>query len=67
MATRATEGAPEQGEGNKSYRARRRKADLAERKDSFILHKFEAILSWAEFINLVRMAKTAQGLEPLNP
>ena len=54
VETRATEGSPEQGEGNKSYRARRRKADLAERKDSFILHKFEAILSWAEFINLNR-------------
>ena len=39
---------------SKSHRARRRKADQAERKDSFILHKFEALLSWAEFINLNR-------------
>lgn len=54
VETRATEGTPEQGEGNRSHRARRRRADQAERKDSFILHKFEAILSWAEFINLNR-------------
>jgi nitric oxide reductase NorD protein len=54
VETRATEGKPEEGEGAKSHRARRRKADQAERKDSFILHKFEALLSWAEFINLNR-------------
>jgi len=52
--TRATDGTPEEAEGNKTHRARRRKADQAERNDSFILHKFEAILSWAEFINLNR-------------
>ncbi|MBW0157081.1 nitric oxide reductase activation protein NorD [Sedimentimonas flavescens] len=40
--------------GEKTHRARRRKADQVERNDSFILHKFEAILSWAEFINLNR-------------
>ena len=51
MKTRATEGTPEAAEGNKTHRARRRKADQAERSDSFILHKFEAILSRAEFIN----------------
>ncbi|SOC16808.1 nitric oxide reductase activation protein NorD [Rhodobacter maris] len=38
----------------KTHRARRHKADQAERADSFILHKFEAILSWAEFLNLNR-------------
>lgn len=54
VETRATEGRPEEAEGNKTHRARRRKADQAERSDSFILHKFEAILSWAEFINLNR-------------
>lgn len=54
VETRATEGTPEEAEGNKTHRARRRKADQAERNDSFILHKFEAILSWAEFINLNR-------------
>lgn len=37
-----------------TFRAKRRKSDQAERKDSLILHKFEAILSWAEFINLNR-------------
>lgn len=51
---RASDGKPEEGEGTRTHRARRRKADQAERNDSFILHKFEAILSWAEFINLNR-------------
>ncbi|SIS90925.1 nitric oxide reductase NorD protein [Rhodobacter sp. JA431] len=41
------------GEG-KTHRARRHKSDQVERNDSFILHKFEAILSWAEFLNLNR-------------
>ncbi|MDZ4136170.1 MAG: nitric oxide reductase D protein, partial [Paracoccaceae bacterium] len=54
VETRATDGPPEEGEGGKTHRARRRRADQAERSDSFILHKFEAILSWAEFINLNR-------------
>ncbi|MFP1643098.1 nitric oxide reductase activation protein NorD [Pontitalea aquivivens] len=54
VETRDTEGTPEEGEGARTHRARRRKADQAERTDSFILHKFEAILSWAEFINLNR-------------
>ena len=35
-------------------KARRRRTDQAERKDSLILHKFEAILSWADFVNLNR-------------
>lgn len=54
VETRATEGTPEEGEGSRTHRARRRKADQADRNDSFILHKFEALLSWAEFINLNR-------------
>ena len=56
MAHEEAEGAAggEQEEGGRTNRARRRKADLADRNDSFILHKFEAILSWAEFINLNR-------------
>lgn len=33
---------------------RRRKADQADRTDSFVLHKFEAILSMTEFLNLNR-------------
>lgn len=53
VETRATDGTAEEGEG-RTHRARRRKADQAERNDSFILHKFEAILSWAEFVNLNR-------------
>lgn len=51
--SRHTEGPPEEG-SDKTHRARRRKSDMAERSDSFILHKFEAILSWAEFLNLNR-------------
>ncbi|SDD43264.1 nitric oxide reductase activation protein NorD [Ruegeria marina] len=48
-----TEGPPEDSD-EKTRRARRRKSDQAERNDSFILHKFEAILSWAEFLNINR-------------
>ncbi len=54
VETRETEGTPEEAGGEKTHRARRRKADQAERRDSLILHKFEAILSWAEFLNLNR-------------
>lgn len=53
VETRDTEGSPEEGEG-RTHRARRRKSEQADRNDSFILHKFEAILSWAEFVNLNR-------------
>ena len=53
VESRDTEGSPEES-GEKTHRARRRKSDQAERSDSFILHKFEAILSWAEFLNLNR-------------
>ncbi|CUH44965.1 nitric oxide reductase activation protein NorD [Ruegeria atlantica] len=48
-----TEGPPEES-GEKTHRARRRKSDQVSRSDSFILHKFEAILSWAEFLNINR-------------
>ncbi len=55
VENRETEGTPEEGDSNeKTHRARRRKSDQAERNDSLILHKFEAILSWAEFLNLNR-------------
>ena len=55
VETRDTEGTPEEGESEgRARRAKRRKSDQAERNDSFILHKFEAILSWAEFSNLNR-------------
>ncbi|MCV0426246.1 MAG: VWA domain-containing protein, partial [Roseibium sp.] len=53
VETRETDGEREETNG-KTVRARRRKSDQAERKDSLILHKFEAILSWAEFLNLNR-------------
>lgn len=53
VESRDTEGPPEEG-SDRTYRARRRKADQANRNDSLILHKFEAILSWAEFMNLNR-------------
>lgn len=53
VESRDTDGPPEEGaEG--THRAKRQKADQAERADSLILHKFEAILSWTEFLNLNR-------------
>ncbi|MDJ0951199.1 MAG: VWA domain-containing protein [Alphaproteobacteria bacterium] len=35
-------------------KAKRQNGQEAERKDSLILHRFESILSWAEFLNLNR-------------
>jgi nitric oxide reductase NorD protein len=37
-----------------TFKASRKNSDQAARKDNLILHKFEAILSWAEFLNLNR-------------
>lgn len=37
-----------------TFKASRKRSDQAARKDSLILHKFEAILSWAELLNLNR-------------
>ncbi|MGB4829360.1 MAG: VWA domain-containing protein, partial [Paracoccaceae bacterium] len=55
VEARATEGTAEESTEEKTARrARRRKADQANRPDSFILHKFEAILSMTEFLNLNR-------------
>jgi nitric oxide reductase NorD protein len=45
--------APEDAQGDR-LTARRVEADQAERRDSLILHKFEAIFSWAEFLNINR-------------
>lgn len=43
------------GEGSeKTLRAQRHDADQANRKDSFILHRFESIMSWVEFLNINR-------------
>lgn len=53
VETRNTDGPPEEGKEG-VHRARRRKSDQVERRDSLILHKFEGILSWAEFLNLNR-------------
>ena len=38
----------------KTIKAQRKKSDQVERPDSLILHKFESILSWVEFLNLNR-------------
>ena len=46
-------GTAKQAEGA-PLKARRAEADQAERRDSLILHKFEAIFSWADFLNINR-------------
>ncbi|MDU8928513.1 VWA domain-containing protein [Alisedimentitalea sp. MJ-SS2] len=46
-------GEGEEGEGT-TKKARRSESDLAERRDSLILHKFEAIFSWVESLNMNR-------------
>jgi len=48
----AAAGASEGSE--KTLKASRRKADQADRKDSFILHRFESILSMVDFLNINR-------------
>ncbi len=53
VETRETVGTPEEGNATPK-RAKRHKSDQADRRDSLILHRFEAILSWAEFLNLNR-------------
>lgn len=45
-----TDGGPDQ----RTHKASRKEADQAARKDSLIIHKFESILSWAEFLNINR-------------
>ncbi len=50
----AESGTAGEEDDKKLHRARRQKADQAERRDSLILHRFEAVLSWAEFLNLNR-------------
>jgi len=52
--TPETDGPPGEGAEGPARKARRRSSEQAERKDSFILHRFEALLSWAEFVNLNR-------------
>ncbi len=54
-AERADENPAQENDGQeRHHRARRRDASEPERRDSLILHKFEAILSWAQFLNLNR-------------
>ncbi len=38
----------------KSRRAKRRDSDQVDRPDAFFMHRFDKILSWAEFLNLHR-------------
>jgi nitric oxide reductase NorD protein len=49
-----TSGPPAEGSEAKTIRASRKQSDQAARKDSLVLHKFESILSWAEFLNINR-------------
>lgn len=44
----------QQGADEGIMKARRSESDLAERRDSLILHKFEAIFSWVENLNMNR-------------
>lgn len=44
---------PAEGE-KKTRRAKRRESDQIERPDAFFMHRFDKILSWAEFLNLHR-------------
>ncbi len=45
---------PDAAEETGRKRARRSESDLAERRDSLILHRFEAIFSWVESLNMNR-------------
>lgn len=47
-------GTPGEPDEAKTIKASRKNADQAARKDSLVLHKFESILSWAEFLNINR-------------
>lgn len=63
LIRRGAEGAPAQGAEERPApalpvttrkSAKRENRDQANRKDSFIIHRFEAIMSWAESLNLNR-------------
>ncbi|QUS55110.1 VWA domain-containing protein [Pseudovibrio brasiliensis] len=45
---------PQGANATSKRKAKREKREQADRKDSFILHRFEAILSWVESMNLNR-------------
>ena len=58
-AQRRDDDAPEPGGqtadgAEKTLKAERRKSDQAQRRDSLILHRFESILSFADFLNINR-------------
>ena len=48
------DGQAQHADEERIFKATRKSADQATRKDSLVLHKFEAIFSWAEFLNLNR-------------
>ncbi|WP_346429736.1 hypothetical protein [Paracoccus sp. DMF-8] len=54
VATLPTDGTPEESGDSTARKARRMKADQVARKDSLILYKFEAMLTWAEMMNINR-------------
>ena len=54
VASLPTQGTPEEAGDGTARKTRRMKSDQAERKDSIILYKFEAMLTWAEMMNLNR-------------
>ncbi|MFT3691435.1 nitric oxide reductase activation protein NorD [Paenirhodobacter sp.] len=47
-------GTPEEGGDGTARKARRHATDRISRKDSIIIYKFEALLSWTQFLNLNR-------------
>lgn len=49
-----TDGSAEEAGDGTARKTRRLKSDQAERKDSIILYKFEAMLTWAEMMNINR-------------
>jgi nitric oxide reductase NorD protein len=50
-------GSSKGGKDSKTRRAKRKNADQIERQRGLIVHRFEKILSWAEFMNLHRDAE----------
>ncbi|WP_374303431.1 nitric oxide reductase activation protein NorD [Paracoccus sp. (in: a-proteobacteria)] len=54
VASLPTDGTPEESGDGTARKTRRMKSDQAERKDSIILYKFEAMLTWAEMMNINR-------------
>ncbi len=53
----------EEEENDKTYKGKRRDSDEADKKDPLILHRFESILSLAEFLNMNRLIDDEQDEE----